>query len=266
MSRQFLKARSLGAGGGGQPAGPSWRRPGHRAGRTTRHGARLSGQTGKGIGEAARHPLPRAQAPRPALGSWEGPRGQGLKRHNADEGSEAQRGAEHARGPQQGRGPAITGTPSPSPRPLPSSPHTRPLGAGQPGDTANFLRKHGASTAAPQEGGINGKQVPSVPGGPALPTRVPGGRGCGASVSSSVVTPHPTSNPLWVLAAGFSPARTIVGPGATDKPAPGGAGAGGRGLGGQVGRLAAALFNKITDAGVACVITQHQDIVGEDGP
>lgn len=31
-------------------------------------------------------------------------------------------------------------------------------------------------------------------------------------------------------------------------------------------RLAAALFNKITDAGVACVIiTQHQDIVGEDG-
>lgn len=33
-----------------------------------------------------------------------------------------------------------------------------------------------------------------------------------------------------------------------------------------VGRLAAALFNKITDAGVACVITQHQDIVGEDGP
>lgn len=38
------------------------------------------------------------------------------------------------------------------------------------------------------------------------------------------------------------------------------------GHGGQIGRLAAALFNKITDAGVACVITQHQDVVGEDGP
>lgn len=33
---------------------------------------------------------------------------------------------------------------------------------------------------------------------------------------------------------------------------------------GQVSRLAAALFNKITDAGVVCVITQHQDVVGED--
>lgn len=31
-------------------------------------------------------------------------------------------------------------------------------------------------------------------------------------------------------------------------------------------RLAAALLNKITDAGVACAITQHQDVVGEDGP
>lgn len=39
----------------------------------------------------------------------------------------------------------------------------------------------------------------------------------------------------------------------------------GQGHGGQVRRLEAALFNKITDAGVACVITQHQDIVGEDG-
>lgn len=38
------------------------------------------------------------------------------------------------------------------------------------------------------------------------------------------------------------------------------------GLGSRRGRrLAAALFNKITDAGVTCAITQHQDVVGEDG-
>lgn len=97
------------------------------------------------------------------------------------------------------------------------------------------------------------------------------------------LTPAFASHPRLALAAGSSPACLVAprvsgaqGTGANAGSAHIGQNAAvlgatdGRlglgGLGGPVGRLAAALFNKITDAGVACVITQHQDIVGEDGP
>ena len=189
-------------------------------------------------------------------------------------------------------GPPWTRPPSLEADPLPcfssdTSLLTCPLGASQPGDTAvcsGPLHCH-----SPLPGGRrqwrNGE--PRGPA-PALSTQGPRQGVLWSAHPAGLLTPTFISHPRPALATGFSPACLVApwesgtqGTGQTwaqhpsakvllcREPQTGAWGGwvawGGAGSAG-VGRLAAALFNKITDAGVACAITQHQDIVGEDGP
>lgn len=95
--------------------------------------------------------------------------------------------------------------------------------------------------------------------------------GCGHGVLAcgSTVTPSSTPAQQPASAAGISPACPgVLGTGrwaSWGGPAPAQCGRAGA-TGTRAARgWAAALFNKITDAGVSCGITQHQDVVGEDG-
>lgn len=213
MSRQFLRARSLGAGGAGQPVGLAG--GAGAAGRPDPLSPGLARRAGR-KGHWRDHPPPPAQSssPSPSTGHSGGATWTGSETAQRGQGKRGPDGSRTCQGPSTEAGPSRHRNPSPE-HPLPVLLIPAPWGLPSPGT----LPTSPPSTV--QKEGIKGKQVRVSQG--VLPC--PQGRqGAGVEPWSVCLQqcgdPHPTSDPLWVLAAGFSPAclgggcrgtRTLVG-------------------------------------------------------